>query len=170
MKKLALTVCMAFILFAGNAYALWIDVYNPGDILLDSSRTSYTFTHDITDNGFDVGTENVTGFLLTLNLYDDSYDPWYSPLEGASLDITGDGAGSYNYYFILQEFNVAVFGDATLNETGMLTVRLQREYGDFYFGRSTLTAYGNDVAVPEPTTMLLLGLGLVGLAASRRRK
>lgn len=163
MKKLALTVCMVFILFAGNAYALWIDVYDPTNVLLNSGNTSYQYTHDITDNGFDVGFENVWAFNLLVDLNNESGNE-------ASVDIRGDGEGRYDYNFWVENLGIWVWGDATLNETGMLTVNIYRNEGSFYFAKSTLTALGNDVAVPEPTTMLLLGLGLVGIAAVRRRK
>ena len=165
MKKLALTVCMVFILFAGNAHALWTDVYNPTDVFFNSDNLFYTFTHDIRDNGFDVGLETVTGFTLTMNFYDDR--DWLP--ESFMVDIIGD-LSLPTWLFQASLFNAEINGDATLNESGMLTVNIYRVVGDFYFAQSTLTAEGKDVAVPEPTTMLLLGLGLVGIAAVRRRK
>ena len=43
--------------------------------------------------------------------------------------------------------------------------------GDFYFKRSLLTVTGGTVRVQEPSTLALLGIGLLGAGlASRRRR
>jgi len=43
-------------------------------------------------------------------------------------------------------------------------------FSDNYFSVSEIQAYGPSTAVPEPTTMFLLGSGLIGLAGYGRKK
>ena len=55
----------------------------------------------------------------------------------------------------------------------MLNVKIRANRGDFRFGASHLEAWGGTTAraVPEPATLSMLGLGLIGLGfAARRRK
>ena len=51
---------------------------------------------------------------------------------------------------------------------GAFRVSIVSVWGDFYIDQSELRI--NYTPVPEPTTTLLLGLGLVGLAGVRRKK
>ena len=60
---------------------------------------------------------------------------------------------SYNY-----DINFSALAD------GSFYVTLASIYGDFYIDKSELT-----MSVPEPMTILLLGLGLVGIAGIRRK-
>jgi len=57
-----------------------------------------------------------------------------------------------------------------LNDYGTLSVTVTSLYGDFLFGSSELIASGFAHNVPEPSTLALLGLGLLGIAVGARRR
>ena len=65
---------------------------------------------------------------------------------------------------------------ADLNADGMIDITVTSTKGSFIFADSTLTAQvGSGVgpeavaAAPEPATLALFGLGLLGFAAARRK-
>lgn len=176
MKKILVILALLWILaFTGKAEAdpwTWTDVYNPQpDIYFASGiRDSYSFTQDIRDNGFNVGADIVYNYSLSISLYDDND----RAAERALINLPGViSDGFYNFSFSSNTFGMSLTGWAKLNSSGLLDVSIERISGDFYFGDSTLTATGweaNPVAAAEPTTLLLLGSGLVGLGLLGRRK
>jgi len=72
-------------------------------------------------------------------------------------------------------FGTAFMGDlqvnaiGALNEHGYLGITVKALSGDFHVGNSTLNIYTAATAVPEPGTLFLLGLGVLGIGFARRR-
>lgn len=174
MSAVIISLVMLVISASQAAATTWVDVYNPADVLLNSHNSSYTYTHNLTDNGFNPHEDIITSAAVSINLYDDRSDPWYSKLELAFVDLAGVLSDTwYDFTYDDLDIGVSLSGLLQLNLNGTLTVTVCQVLGDFMFGDSTLTAYGYESnPVPEPCTMALLGagMGMIGLARYRRRR
>ena len=129
-------------------------------------------------NGGRIGSEytNILSGSLSLTFYDDETDgKWWqvSTFElgiGVGEDWTIDfgevDTGIYTY-----SLNIAYLGD------GSYSGKVMSLWGDFRIDQSVLTITydpvpdnGNTHAVPEPSTILLLGSGLLGVAVLGRKR
>ncbi|UQG60442.1 PEP-CTERM sorting domain-containing protein [Marinobacter sp. M3C] len=153
----------------------WEDSHSPAeDIYMSGSffgaKDTYSWTFDITNDGFNLGSDSVTSYGITLDLRDDSnsfFDFW----EFAFFDQPGlAGDRTFEVNTGDEEIGFSLAGLISMNLDGMLNVALTATSGDFYFKGATLVADGISKDVPEPGTLALLGLGLAGLGAARRRQ
>jgi hypothetical protein len=136
-----------------------------------SPGNPHEYTHYL--NNFQPLDDLITSFSLSIDLFDDSRK---DTLETAEIDITGwtDGyVKSINFGNDAYE-GWSILGLVELNLLGQLSVAVSSvcnwtACGDFYVGTSTLVANGLTKQVPEPGTIALLGLGLLGVGFGRRK-
>ena len=154
--------------------ATWTDSANVGSGVYIGNQDSYTYTHDLTDNGFRPLNDVISGFHLAVDLADDSRS-FLDFVEVALVDLPGLGGDNvvYNFGASGAEYGGwSILGLLQLNVLGTLTVTISSIFGDFNLVGSTLTASGlsNTASVPEPGALGLLGIGLMGMALSMRRR
>ena len=169
-------VMVSFLAMAGVVYATpclsgncvsekWTDTVSPLKTL--TRGESYSFIHDIRDNGFDVGTDLVTSALLTIDL-----DNGKNKAK-ALIDMPGIlGDRLYkNFEYVDDTIGVSLLGLLQLNLLGELSVNIECLKGGFNFNHSTLVASGMECTpVPEPGTFALLGTGLFAFCLFYKRR
>jgi hypothetical protein len=183
-----ITVCAALAMgFMGTAHATaayWDDWAGQSGHYIDTD-SSYSYTHNITDGagGYHPGTDSISSATLSIWLYDDAF---LGDLSLPFIGLVGDQQETVGFRFDGGSWisggnvdgNILVWDDfdylvTSLVTDGVLNVKIRANRGDFRFGASHLEAWGNSggTSVPEPATLSMLGLGLIGLGfAARRRK
>ncbi|MEO0574324.1 MAG: PEP-CTERM sorting domain-containing protein [Pseudomonadota bacterium] len=139
---------------------------------------SYTVYHDLTSYGVPDANE-VTNAWLRLS-FSDGYHRGDWALDIANISAAGvsrtyEVDGTHAFGFDVRWIGVGAAGIDSLNDNGILAVTVNAAntawwagHNDFWWKHSTL--YANVQAVPAPGALALLGLGLLGMGAVRRRR
>lgn len=141
---------------------------------------NYSNIHDITDGvgGFQglfmpgTGKGIVFSYDLSIGLKDDKDGAWEFLAEFVFIDQPEIIEDCTTFSLSNQALGWSIAGLIDLNQRSKLGVTITSMGGDFYLDYSRLTAQGENgpAPVPEPSTMLLFGTGLAGLASVARRR
>jgi hypothetical protein len=180
MKKKLMVLCALTLVFGMAASAQAIGFYKAftNNVWFDNTNREHTWTFDL-DASTDINAEDtINSAYFSIGFYD-RWD-WFSEESG---NLTVDGVA----WLVKEEIG---FLDTILaaNVTGLMTdhtlaVTVKRISGNFGVNFTSLfgdyTEFGDDtdnlsdngaVPVPEPSTILLMGTGILGLVAYGRKR
>jgi hypothetical protein len=188
MRKLLLVFSMCAMMMLGLASAGWagaiLNDLNDPDAELRGDGTLYSYYRNSGDfmffqEGNNEGTKHLaelTAFMLSeydveLVRIEDMYVDWSEPnATSGTWNVTGGFELSYYVVKAANAFAMYKVDPANSNGSWSTYHLWLAGYGGSELEISHFTAYNPSVRVPEPSTFLLLGVGLAGLAFCARRR
>lgn len=161
--------------FATSAHAIPITVDSTvTNYQLDASKTNNSISLDFNINtllaSYNASLNAINSAMLTLIFSDpNSGSETYTisvAMNGQTVSHNNVNHGGTKTEAI--PLNTASLGD--LKADGMISALVTANTGEFYIDSASLTAEVTPTAVPEPATLALLGMGLLGVGAMRRRR
>lgn len=164
--------------FATSAHAIPITVDSTvTNYQLDASKTNNSISLDFNINAllasFNASLNDINSAMLTFIFSDPNKGSETYTISVAmnGQTVSSDNSNSVNNGGTKTEpilLNTASLGD--LKADGMISALVTAKTGEFYIDSASLTAEVTPTAVPEPATLALLGMGLLGVGAMRRRR
>lgn len=138
------------------------------------TTNSFTYTFDFTSvaYGYVAGTDTIEKAWLSVQLQDQGGPETYKFSLNSTTFLNDSNTPSSQLY---DKLSISGTPLSSLNNDGKLKLTISASAGSFMVVSSTLQAEGSRTVataaeVPEPLSVALFGLGLAGLAASRRKR
>ena len=169
-KSVILLAVLILFAFTGVASAIvnYTHMYDPPDVTISPGNpVEWDVDLTIPAIGFHPASQDILSAVMTLVLSDDDGEDekgWLTVEWGTE-------------YFAINNPTSTVFmtigSNASLGliylQDGKQHYKVTAQYGNFIFDKAILNVEATD-PVPEPATMLLLGLGLIGIAVVYKRR